>query len=117
MKNIENKLDFLSNACNAKEYYQSFIRKKHKKSAKQWEIVTYQSKTFEKPNIADIKSVIEEYPKTLLKLCKTEKVGSKSSLPGDTKKGKIFYTKIVKVTNMLLHMLLKTMEVIIMLKF
>ena len=48
--------------CNAKEYYQSFIRKKHTKSVKQSEIITYQPKSFENPNIADIKLVIMEHP-------------------------------------------------------
>ena len=35
---------------NAKEHYQSFIRKKATKSVKQSEIITYQPKTFENPN-------------------------------------------------------------------
>ena len=65
---------------NAKEHYQSFIRKKNTKSVKQSEIITYQPKTFENPNIVDIKSVITEHPKTSHKLSKTirqaEKVGS-----------------------------------------
>ena len=55
-KLIEKTLDRL----NAKERYQSFIRKKNTKSVKQSKIITYQSKTFENPNIADIKSVIIE---------------------------------------------------------
>ena len=53
---------------NAKEHYQSFIRKKNTKSVKQSEIITYQPKTFENPNIVDIKSVITEHPKTSHKL-------------------------------------------------
>ena len=36
---------------NGKEHYQSFIRKKTTKSVKQSEIITYQQKTFENPNI------------------------------------------------------------------
>ena len=79
---------------NAKEHYQSFIRKKNTKSVKQSEIITYQPKTFENPNIADIKSVITKHPKTSHKLFKTirqaEKVGSNSSLCSDTKKVNIF---------------------------
>ena len=79
---------------NAKEHYQSFIRKKNTKSVKQSEIITYQPKTFENPNIADIKSVITKHPKTSHKLFKTirqaEKVGSNSSLYSDTKKVNIF---------------------------
>ena len=48
---------------NAKEHYQSFIRKKNTKSVKQLKIITYQPKTFANPNFADIKSVITEHPK------------------------------------------------------
>ena len=65
---------------NGKEHYQSFIRKKNRKSVKQSEIITYQRKTFENPNIVDIKSVITEHPETYHKLSKTEKVGSNSFL-------------------------------------
>ena len=43
--------------CNAKEHYQSFIRKKNTKSVKQSEIITYQPKTFENPNIVDVKTL------------------------------------------------------------
>ena len=76
---------------NAKEHYQPFLRKKKKrKSVKQSEIITYQTKTFESPNIGDIKLTITEHPKTSLELSKTirqvEKVGSNSSLYSDTKK-------------------------------
>ena len=79
---------------NAKEHYQSFVRKKNRKSVKQSDIVTYQPKTFENPNIVDIKSIITEHPKTPHKLSKTirqaEKVGCKSPLYSDTKKVKTF---------------------------
>ena len=75
---------------NAKEHYQSFIRKKNTKLRKQSEIITYQPKTFESPNIVDIKSVTTEHPETSHKLSKTirqaEKVGSNSSSYSDTKK-------------------------------
>ena len=95
---------------NAKEHYQSFIRKKNTKSVKQSEIITYQPKTFENPNIVDIKSVVTEYPKTSHKLSKTvrqdEKVDSKSSLCSD-----LLNEKNVKI------MFLKAMQVLIMLKF
>ena len=51
-------------------------------------------KAFENPNIADIKSVITEHPKTLHILSKSlrqaEKVGSNSSLYSDTKNAKLF---------------------------
>ena len=53
---------------NAKEHYQSFIRKKNRKSVKQSEIITYQPKTFENPSIVNIKSVIIQHPKTSYKL-------------------------------------------------
>ena len=56
---------------NTKEHYRSFIWKKNWKSVKQSEITTYQPKTFENPNIVDIKSVITEHPKTSHKLSKT----------------------------------------------
>ena len=73
--------------CNAKEQYQSFIRKKNRKSVKQ-------SKTFDYPNIVDIKSVITDHTETSHKLSKTirqaEKVDSNSTLYSDTKKVKRF---------------------------
>ena len=79
---------------NAKEHYQSLIRKKNTKSVKQSEIITYQPKIFENPNTVDIKSVITENLKTWHKLSKiirrAEKVGSNSSLYSDTKKVNIF---------------------------
>ena len=69
-------------------------RKTQNEIIKQSEIITYQPKTFEKPNIVDIKSVITEHRKTSHKLSKTirqaAKVGSDSCLYSDTKKSKIF---------------------------
>ena len=47
--------------CHAKEHFQSFLRKKNRKSVKRSEISTYQPKTFENPNIVNIKSVITEH--------------------------------------------------------
>ena len=74
----------------AKEHYQSFIRKKNRKSVKQSEMITYQPKALENPNIFNIQSIITEHPNTSHKLSKTirqaEKVGSNSSLYCDTKK-------------------------------
>ena len=92
---LANKLiEKISDPRNAKEHYLSFIRKKYGKSVKQSEVITYQPKIFENPNIFDIKSIIAEHPKTSHKLSKTirqaEKVGSKSSLYSDTKKVKTF---------------------------
>ena len=57
-----------------------FIRKKNRKSVKQWEIINFQPNTFKNPNNVDIKSVITEHPKASHKLSNTirqaEKVGS-----------------------------------------
>ena len=60
----------IPNPRSVKEHYQSFIRKKSTKSIKQSKIITQQPKTFEKPNIADIKSVIFKIPKISNKLSK-----------------------------------------------
>ena len=66
-------------------------------TVKQSELITYQPKTFENPDIADIKSVITEHQRALHNLSKTikhaEKVGSNSSLYNDTKKVKNFWMK------------------------
>ena len=79
---------------NAKEHYQSFIKKKSRKSVKQSEIITYQPKIFGNPNIVGITSAITEHSKTPHKLSKNirqaEKVGSSGALYNDTKKVKIF---------------------------
>ena len=82
---------------NAKEHYQSFIRKQNKTSVNQLKIITYQPKTFENLNVFD-KSVITEHPKTFHKLSKTVKgqtekvsqVGSNSCLYSDTKNKNTF---------------------------
>ena len=49
---------------NAKEHYQSFIRKKNTKSGKQSKIFIYQLKFLENSNIIDIKLIIKEHPRT-----------------------------------------------------
>ena len=63
-----NKLVFLIEKIpgpqNAKGHYLSFMIKKNTKSVKQSDIITYQLKAFENPNIIDIKSVIIKHPKT-----------------------------------------------------
>ena len=68
---------------NAKEPYESFLRK----LVKQSKIITHQLKTF---YTVDIKSVITEHPKTSHKLSKTirkdEKVDSDNCLYSNTKK-------------------------------
>ena len=79
------------------------LEKKTKtKSVKKSEIITDQAKTFENPNIVDIKSIITEQPKTSHKLSKNvrqaKKVGFSSSLYSDTKKGENFLNeKNVKI--------------------
>ena len=92
---LENKLiEKIPDPRNAKEHCESFLRKKNKKSVKQSEVITYQLKTFENPNIVDIKSVTTDRPKISLKLSKTikngEKVDSNSSSYSDKKIVKIF---------------------------
>ena len=89
---------------NAKEHYQSFIIKKNTKSVKQSKRIIYQPKTFENPDIVDLKSVVREHPKTSYKLSKfmrkTEKVGTNSSLYSDTRnKENFFKRKNVKIKN------------------
>ena len=73
------------------EHYQSFVRNKTTKSGKK--IITYQPKTFENPNIAEIKPVIIEHPKMSHELSKTirqaeklSQVSYNSSLYSNTKK-------------------------------
>ena len=79
----------IKNPRNPKEHYQSFIRKKNRKSVKQSEIITYQPKTFD---TVEIKSIIAEHPKTSHKLSKTirqaEKRGFNIPFYSDTKKVK-----------------------------
>ena len=83
---------------NAKDHYQSFMRKKNTKSVKQSKIIiTQQLKTFENPNIGDIISVLIKHPKISHKLSKTIRepknvfqVGFNSFLHCDSKKLKMF---------------------------
>ena len=49
-------IEKLPDPRNAKKHYQLFLRKNNRKSIKQLKIITFQPKTFEKPNIDDIKS-------------------------------------------------------------
>ena len=58
-------------SLNAKEHYQSFIRKKkNTNSVKQPEVITQQSNIFENRNIVYTKLVIIKHPKSLQKLSK-----------------------------------------------
>ena len=85
-------IEKLSDLRNAKERYESFLRKKNRKSVKRWEIITCKPKPFD---TVDIKLDITEHPKISHKLPKTirkgEKVDSNSSLYSDTKKVKFFW--------------------------
>ena len=87
---LANKLkEKVTDPHNAKQHYQIFIRRKSRKSVKHSKI-----KTFENPNLVDIKSVITEHTKASHKLSKTVrqagKVGSNSSSYSDTRKVKTF---------------------------
>ena len=101
---LANKLEKIPDPRNAKEHCQSFIRKKNNtKSVNQLKVITYEPKTFEIPNIVDIKSIITEHQKTSHKLSKTirqaKKVGSNSPLYSDTKRVKIFWKiENIKIT-------------------
>ena len=87
------------------EHYQSFVRNKTTKSGKKLKIITYQPKTFENPNIAEIKPVIIEHPKMSHELSKTIRQAEKrsqvtyySSLYSNTKKKKFLNKKNVAPT-------------------
>ena len=104
---LANKLiEKLPDPHNAKEHYLSFIRKKNTKLVKKSKVITQELKTFEYPNIVDIKSVIIEHARTSRKLSKTirqaeklSNVGSNSSLYSFTKKIKNFMNeKDAKIT-------------------
>ena len=93
----------IPDACKSKEQYQSFIKRKNTKSVKQSKIITQQPKSFENPNIVDIRLVIIEHSNTFHKLSETiiqtdniVQVSSNSSLYSDTEKLKIFKTKKFK---------------------
>ena len=75
-------IEQIPDSFNAKEHYQSFIRKKNTKSVKQSKIITQKPKTFENPNIVDIKLVIIEHLKTSHKLSKTIRQAEKVSQVG-----------------------------------
>ena len=87
---------------NAKEHYEWFLRKKNRKSVKQFEIITYQPKTFK---TVDIKLDNIKHPKNSHKLSKTirkgEKVDSNNSLYSERKKCKFFELKKCKNNNIL----------------
>ena len=55
---------------NAKEYY-SYLKRIITKLVKRSKLITQQPKTFENPNVLEIKSVTIEHPKISCKLSKT----------------------------------------------
>ena len=63
----------ISDTCNAKEKYQSILKKKNAKLMKRTKVITHQQKPRESPNIIDIKSVTIEHQKNSYKLSKTIK--------------------------------------------
>ena len=80
---------------NAKEHFQSFLRKKNKKSVKQSEIITNQPNTFENRSTINKKSVITKHSETSHRLSKTlgkgKKEGFNNSLYSDTKNNWKFF--------------------------
>ena len=91
----ETLIEKMTDPCNAKEHYQSFIKKENTKSVKQ--------KTFENPNIVHIKSIITKHPKTSHKLSKTIKQAEKQVLIAryiviQKKIGNILNEKNVRIT-------------------
>ena len=71
--------------CNAKQRYDSFLKKKNRKSVKQSDIIIYQPKTFQNRNMVDIKQATTEQPKVVDKSSKDEKANSNRSFYSDTR--------------------------------
>ena len=71
--------------CNAKQHYDSFLKKKNRKSIKQSDIITYQPKTFQNPNMVDIKQATVEQPEVVGKPSEGEKANSNRSFYSDTR--------------------------------
>ena len=78
-------IEKIADPSNAKEYYISYLKKKKTKLIKWSKITTQKQKTFENPNIVDIKSVITEYQKTSRKLSKTIRQAEKIPQLGSCK--------------------------------
>ena len=78
---------------NVKEYYQSYLKRKNIKSVKRSKTITHQLKTFENPNIVNIKSVIIEHLKTSHKLFKTIRQAVKISQVGSGSSSKKTFKK------------------------
>ena len=66
MKRLKKRLiEKMPDPLNAKEHYQPFIRKKNTKLVKQSEIITYQPKSFQNPNIVDINLLLQNFTKVI----------------------------------------------------
>ena len=63
----------------------SFLKKKNRKSIKQSDIITYQPKTFQNPNMVDIKQASVEQPEVVGKSSEGEKANSNRSFYSDTR--------------------------------
>ena len=77
---------------NAKEHYQSFIRKKNIKSVKISKIITRQSKIFENSNTSN------KLSKAIRQAENVSQVGSNNLLYNHAKMWKFFEQKIAKLT-------------------
>ena len=93
-------IKYVADFRNAKEHYESFLRKKKRRSVKQSEVIKYQPKIFD---TVDIRSDITEHRKISRKLSKViwqaEKVSSNNSFYSDTKKRANFLNEQnVKIT-------------------
>ena len=70
----------LADSSNAKEYDNSYLKRKNTKWVKQSKIITHQLKAIENRKIIDIKWVIIEYPRISHKLSKAIKQAEQVSL-------------------------------------
>ena len=64
-------IEKMADPSNAKEYYDSYLKRKNTGLIKRSKIITHQLKAIENPNIVDIKLVIIEHLETSRKLSKT----------------------------------------------
>ena len=68
-------IEKIPDASNAKEYYNSYLKKSNRKLLKRSKIITQRPKTMRNPNIVDIESGIIEHPKTSHKTIQRYKTG------------------------------------------
>ena len=83
---------------NAKEYYNSYLkRKKNTKSVKRLKITTQEPKTIENADFVEIKSVIIKHPKSSHNLSKTiMQVGKVSQVGFGKRSNRPLYSKTKK---------------------